>query len=460
MFSKRSQKRVTLDSPGGPRPRAVAAGINTAPRGNDRTRELGLDVVGCRRRREAWVRGSCSQTPRAPLCNQAEEGERTQLPTPRPAESGQCPPWIMNAFGQQPSNPRSSPLQHHGSAQDLLDMAVYCDNLNMYQQNMHHHHHHPQRSTAHGPGYGLGEFSPAGTNPYLWLNSSSMSPASPYLGASNSTSYMAPGYGSNQRQFLSPAAGFGGADLGWLSISSQQELFKMVRPPYSYSALIAMAIQSAQDKKLTLSQIYQYVAENFPFYKKSKAGWQNSIRHNLSLNDCFKKVARDEDDPGKGNYWTLDPNCEKMFDNGNFRRKRKRRADGGGTTGGVHVKSEEDTGSALSSPPPSLHGSPGSQEARSPPAPPIEHSPCFSSFVSSVNSVLSVHGGGSGAELSHGAGAYSPNPAALLDSELGHPPPNRLGFFSGGQSSATLGGLVANQFGVNTLIYSREGTGV
>ncbi|CAG5090360.1 Oidioi.mRNA.OKI2018_I69.PAR.g12571.t1.cds [Oikopleura dioica] len=111
----------------------------------------------------------------------------------------------------------------------------------------------------------------------------------------------------------------------WFGIHSQTDLFKLVRPPYSYSALIAMAIQNAPEKKLTLSQIYQYVAENFPFYKKSRAGWQNSIRHNLSLNDCFKKMPRDEDDPGKGNYWTLDPNCEKMFDNGNFRRKRKRR---------------------------------------------------------------------------------------------------------------------------------------
>uniref|UniRef100_A0A8C9FYX6 Forkhead box protein G1 n=1 Tax=Pavo cristatus TaxID=9049 RepID=A0A8C9FYX6_PAVCR len=96
----------------------------------------------------------------------------------------------------------------------------------------------------------------------------------------------------------------------------------------------------APGRRRTLSQIYQYVAENFPFYKKSKAGWQNSIRHNLSLNDCFRKVPRDEDDPGKGNYWTLDPNCEKMFDNGNFRRKRKRRpeaGDSGGATGGPCV---------------------------------------------------------------------------------------------------------------------------
>ncbi|XP_062288595.1 forkhead box protein I3-A [Scomber scombrus] len=113
----------------------------------------------------------------------------------------------------------------------------------------------------------------------------------------------------------------------WFSFSSQSDMMRMVRPPYSYSALIAMAIQGAPQQRLTLSQIYGYVSENFPFYSQNKAGWQNSIRHNLSLNDCFTKIPRDPQDPGKGNYWTLDPNCDKMFDNGNFRRKRKRKTD-------------------------------------------------------------------------------------------------------------------------------------
>ncbi|XP_033003961.1 forkhead box protein I2 [Lacerta agilis] len=218
----------------------------------------------------------------------------------------------MNALeGQQPP-----------SAHDLLDVAaVYCDNLSLFPP--------PQRPPgAHPGGYSMGES--GGGSPYLWLNGSAV-PSSPYLaagpnGAAAAASFLPSAYGAaGARQLLgAPSAG---PELSWLSLAGQQDFFKLVRPPYSYSALIAMAIQSAPDKKLTLSQIYQYVAGNFPFYKKSKAGWQNSIRHNLSLNDCFKKVPRNEDDPGKGNYWTLDPNCEKMFDNGNFRRKRKRRSD-------------------------------------------------------------------------------------------------------------------------------------
>ncbi|XP_005998486.1 forkhead box protein E1 [Latimeria chalumnae] len=96
------------------------------------------------------------------------------------------------------------------------------------------------------------------------------------------------------------------------------------KPPYSYIALIAMAIAHSPDRKLTLGGIYKFITERFPFYKDNSKKWQNSIRHNLTLNDCFIKIPREPGRPGKGNYWALDPNAEDMFDSGSFLRRRKR----------------------------------------------------------------------------------------------------------------------------------------
>ena len=96
------------------------------------------------------------------------------------------------------------------------------------------------------------------------------------------------------------------------------------KPPYSYIALITMAILNSDRKRLTLGDIYKFIRNKFPFYRTQNKKWQNSIRHNLTLNDCFLKQPREAGRPGKGNYWTLHTEAENMFDNGSYLRRRKR----------------------------------------------------------------------------------------------------------------------------------------
>ncbi|KAF9906212.1 Pre-rRNA-processing protein fhl1 [Lobosporangium transversale] len=96
------------------------------------------------------------------------------------------------------------------------------------------------------------------------------------------------------------------------------------KPPFSYASLIAQAINSTPSRKLTLNGIYQHITQHYPYYQMTQNGWQNSIRHNLSLNKAFVKVPRSDNEPGKGAFWTIDQSCEAQFSNGVYKRSRSR----------------------------------------------------------------------------------------------------------------------------------------
>jgi hypothetical protein len=96
------------------------------------------------------------------------------------------------------------------------------------------------------------------------------------------------------------------------------------KPPFSYISLIAHAITNSPERMCTLSQIYQYIQDHYAYYRQNQQRWQNSIRHSLSFNDCFVKVPRSVDRPGKGSYWTLHPESGNMFENGCYLRRQKR----------------------------------------------------------------------------------------------------------------------------------------
>ena len=74
---------------------------------------------------------------------------------------------------------------------------------------------------------------------------------------------------------------------------------------------------------MLLSDIYQYIMDNFPYYNNNEKSWRNSIRHNLSINECFIKNGRA--DNGKSNYWSIHPACESDFAKGDYRRRQARR---------------------------------------------------------------------------------------------------------------------------------------
>eukprot|EP00038_Savillea_parva_P007321 m.169274 g.169274 ORF g.169274 m.169274 type:complete len:550 (+) comp13083_c0_seq1:333-1982(+) len=119
----------------------------------------------------------------------------------------------------------------------------------------------------------------------------------------------------------SPASGSAGGsaspglveDMNVLSVNERgdNDEGEDAKPSISFACLIGMAILSAEDRRLTVSEIYQWMKDTYPYFNNATVGngWKNSVRHNLSLNKHFVRLNRDPEDHlhGKGSYWMIRP---------------------------------------------------------------------------------------------------------------------------------------------------------
>lgn len=92
---------------------------------------------------------------------------------------------------------------------------------------------------------------------------------------------------------------------------SERKESTVKRPRMSYAQLIAEALMNSSDRRLTLNDIYVHINARHPYYSlKGGKGWQNAVRHNLTLNKSFVKVPRPANE-GRGSWWELEAGAEK-----------------------------------------------------------------------------------------------------------------------------------------------------
>ncbi|KAJ5918442.1 transcriptional regulator family: Forkhead [Penicillium verhagenii] len=194
-------------------------------------------------------------------------------------------------------------------------------------------------------------------------------------------------------------------------IDYSQDAAKDLKPPYSYASLIAQAIFSSEEEKLTLNSIYNWIMDRYAFYRHSQSGWQNSIRHNLSLNKAFQKVPRRTDEPGKGMKWQIAAEYRDEY-----RKKQARKGNQSSAPSSPATK-EPPSSARATHIPSSIDTSFPATAKKSPPV----SSPGFSSFpVAPIEAFTPERGSRAG------RGAGSDHPLRHMDPQAGYEEPSPL----------------------------------
>uniref|UniRef100_A0A8C2XG98 Forkhead box A2 n=1 Tax=Cyclopterus lumpus TaxID=8103 RepID=A0A8C2XG98_CYCLU len=158
------------------------------------------------------------------------------------------------------------------------------------------------------------------------MTANSMNMSYVNTGMSPSMTGMSPGTGAMNGM---------GAGMTAMSAALSPSMSPMTAQPASMNALTSYTNMNAMSPIYGQSYThakppYSYIPSSpcdngpLPFYRQNQQRWQNSIRHSLSFNDCFLKVPRSPDKPGKGSFWTLHPDSGNMFENGCYLRRQKR----------------------------------------------------------------------------------------------------------------------------------------
>lgn len=108
---------------------------------------------------------------------------------------------------------------------------------------------------------------------------------------------------------------------------STNQTTRVKRPKRKYSSLsyvevISYAILHSPQKRVTLSEIYDFIQNNYPSFTQNRVRWKNTVRHKLSRYECFLRgeIAMQK----AGCYWRIHHSFLAEFSHGDFPRRKLR----------------------------------------------------------------------------------------------------------------------------------------